>query len=77
MSYILNFLTEILLILTYVLASTDQAMNDSPFHMLWVVGLGCHGHEEGSQTGHESVPETYLYRSLVHFYSNHTHRVKM
>jgi hypothetical protein len=34
-SYVLNFLVEILLILTY--GSTDQAMNDSPFHVMWLV----------------------------------------
>jgi hypothetical protein len=39
MSYILNFHVEIFLILTYDLGSTEQAMNDSPFHVLGVVGL--------------------------------------
>lgn len=38
-SYILNFLVEIILILTYDLGSTDQTMNDSPFQVMWVVGL--------------------------------------
>jgi hypothetical protein len=28
-----------ILILTYDLGSIDQAMNDSSFHMIWVVGL--------------------------------------
>jgi hypothetical protein len=37
--YVLNFLVEILLILTYDLGSPDQAMNDSAFHVMWVVGL--------------------------------------
>jgi heme A synthase len=39
MSYVLHFLAEILLILTYDRASTDQTMNNSHFHMTWVVGL--------------------------------------
>jgi hypothetical protein len=39
MYYILNFHVEILLILTYDLGLTDQAMNDFPFHVMWVVGL--------------------------------------
>jgi hypothetical protein len=38
MSYIINFLVENLLILTYDLGSTDQTMNDSPSHVM-VVGL--------------------------------------
>jgi hypothetical protein len=38
-SYILSFLVEILLVLTYDLGSTDQTMNNSPFHVMWVVGL--------------------------------------
>jgi hypothetical protein len=28
---------EILLILTYVLGRTDQTINDSPFHVMWMV----------------------------------------
>jgi hypothetical protein len=39
MSYLPNFLVEILLILTYDLGSTDQTMNDSPFHVRWVIGF--------------------------------------
>jgi hypothetical protein len=39
MPYVLNFVFEILLILTYDLGSTDQAMNDTPFRVMWVVGL--------------------------------------
>jgi hypothetical protein len=39
MSYVLSFLVEILLSLTYDLGSTDQTMTDSPFHVMWVVGL--------------------------------------
>jgi hypothetical protein len=39
MFYLLNFLVEILLILIYVIGSTDQTMNDSPFHVMWVVGF--------------------------------------
>jgi hypothetical protein len=54
MSYVLNFLVEILLILTYDLASTDQAMNDSSFHMVWVGGL-------------EMRIKTCTSRFLVHF----------
>jgi hypothetical protein len=38
-SNVLNFLAEILQILTYDLGSTDQTMNGSPFHVMWVVGL--------------------------------------
>jgi hypothetical protein len=38
-SYVLNSLVEILLILTYDHGSTDQTMNDSSFHEVWVVGL--------------------------------------
>jgi hypothetical protein len=34
-----NFVIEILLILTYDLGSADQTMNDSPFYVMWVVGL--------------------------------------
>jgi hypothetical protein len=34
MSSVLGFLIEILLILTYDLGSTHQAMNDSLFHMM-------------------------------------------
>jgi hypothetical protein len=39
MSYVLSFTVEILLILTYDLCSTDQTMNDSLFHVIWVVRL--------------------------------------
>jgi hypothetical protein len=39
MSYVLNFLVEIILILTYDLSSTDQTVNDSSFQVLWKVGL--------------------------------------
>jgi hypothetical protein len=39
MPYVLNFHAEILLILTYGLGLTDKTQNDSPFHMMWVVGL--------------------------------------
>jgi hypothetical protein len=38
MSYALNFIVAIPLILTYGLGLTDQTMNDSPFHLMWVVG---------------------------------------
>jgi hypothetical protein len=38
MSYVFNFVVEIL-ILTYDLGMADQTMNDSPFYMMWVVGL--------------------------------------
>jgi hypothetical protein len=40
MSYVLNFLVEILLILTHDLGSTAPTTNDSPFQVMWVVGLG-------------------------------------
>jgi hypothetical protein len=76
MFFILNFLVEILLILTYDLGSTDQAMNDSPFHMMWMVRLGRLGHEEASQTDHESITETHSYMRYVHFNSNHPQHVK-
>jgi hypothetical protein len=33
MSYVLNFLVEVILNLTYGLGCTDQAMSDSPFFM--------------------------------------------
>jgi hypothetical protein len=40
MSYLIHFLVEILLILTRMnFGSTDQATNDSPFRLMWVVGL--------------------------------------
>jgi hypothetical protein len=39
MSYVFNFVVEILLILTYDLRSVDQTVNDSPFYVVWVVGL--------------------------------------
>jgi hypothetical protein len=39
MSNVFNFLAEIPPILTYDLRSGDQTMNDSPFYMMWVVGL--------------------------------------
>jgi hypothetical protein len=39
MSYVPNFVVEILLILTRDLASADQTMNDSPFYVIWVAGL--------------------------------------
>jgi hypothetical protein len=39
MSYVLNFLFEILLVLTHDLGSTDRTMGDSP-HVMLVVGLG-------------------------------------
>jgi hypothetical protein len=53
MLYVLNFLAEILLILTYDLGSIDRTMNDSPFHMMWVVGF--------------EVQITTCMRFLVHF----------
>jgi hypothetical protein len=55
MSYVLNFDVEILLILTYGLCSADQTMNDSPFYMMWVVGL-------------EVQKTTSMSRFLVHFH---------
>jgi hypothetical protein len=39
MSYVFNFIVEMLLIFTYDLRSVDQTVNISPFHMMWVVGL--------------------------------------
>jgi hypothetical protein len=39
MFYVLNFLVEILLILIHDLGSTDLTRNDSPFHVMLVVGL--------------------------------------
>jgi hypothetical protein len=39
MSYVLNFIVDILLILSYDLASADKTMNNSPFYVMWVVGL--------------------------------------
>jgi hypothetical protein len=39
MSCVLNFSVEIVPVLTYDLGSTDQAMNDSSFHVVGVVGL--------------------------------------
>jgi hypothetical protein len=39
MSYVFNFLVEILLILPYDLGYTDLTTKDSPFHMMCVVGL--------------------------------------
>jgi hypothetical protein len=39
MSHILNFLVEMLLIVTHDFGSTNQAKNVSPFHVIWVVGL--------------------------------------
>jgi hypothetical protein len=39
MSYVLNYVVEILLNLTYDLGSSDQTMKDSLFHALWVVWL--------------------------------------
>jgi hypothetical protein len=39
MSHVFNFLFEILLILTHDLGSTDQTINDSAFHVMWVVEL--------------------------------------
>jgi hypothetical protein len=39
MSYVLNFIVEIFLILTYDLSSADQIMNESPFYMMWVIPL--------------------------------------
>jgi hypothetical protein len=38
MSYVLNFLVEVL-ILTYDLGSTDQAMNDDSFQVMQMLGL--------------------------------------
>jgi hypothetical protein len=42
MSYVFNFVVEILLISTYDLRPVDQIMNDSPFYVMWVVGLEVH-----------------------------------
>jgi hypothetical protein len=39
MSYVFNFVVEILLILTYDLRSVDQTVNHSPFYVIWVVEL--------------------------------------
>jgi hypothetical protein len=38
-NYVSNFVVEILLILKYDLRSVDETMNDSPFYVMWVVGL--------------------------------------
>jgi hypothetical protein len=53
-SYVLNFVVEILLILSYDLDSADKTMNNSPFYMMWVVGL-------------EMQIMTSMSRFLVHF----------
>jgi hypothetical protein len=37
---------------------------------------GRFGYEVGSETDHQSAPETYSYRSLSHFKFNHSHHVK-
>jgi hypothetical protein len=42
MSYVFNFVVEILLILIYDLCFVDQTMYDSPFYMMWVAGLEVH-----------------------------------
>jgi hypothetical protein len=39
MSYVLNFLVEILVILTQDLGSTDQNIKYYSFHVMWVVGF--------------------------------------
>jgi hypothetical protein len=39
MSYVLNFVAEILLILTYDLGPSDQTMNDSHFRVMSVAGF--------------------------------------
>jgi hypothetical protein len=39
MSYVLNFIVEILLILTYDLRAVHQNIHDSPFYVMWVVEL--------------------------------------
>jgi hypothetical protein len=38
MSYVLNSLPEIVLILLHNLGLTDQTMNNSLFHLMWVAG---------------------------------------
>jgi hypothetical protein len=55
MSYVINFIVEILLILTYDLGSTDQTMSSSPFYIMWVVG-------------HEVQITTSMSRFPVHFH---------
>jgi hypothetical protein len=42
MSYVPNFVVEILLILTRDLGSADQTMNDSPFYVIWVAEFEAH-----------------------------------
>jgi hypothetical protein len=42
LSYVFNFVVEILLILTYVLRSVGQTVNDATFYVMWVVGLEVH-----------------------------------
>jgi hypothetical protein len=37
--YVLNFVVEILLILTFALRSVDPTLNDSTFYVMWVVEL--------------------------------------
>jgi hypothetical protein len=54
MSYVLNFLVEILLILAYDLVSTGQTMNGSLFHLRWVAGI-------------EVLIMTSVSKFLVHF----------
>jgi hypothetical protein len=39
MFYIFSFVVKILLVLTYDLRSVAQTMNDSPFYVMWVIGL--------------------------------------
>jgi hypothetical protein len=39
MSYVLNFVVEILLVLTYDLGLTNQTVNDLSFYVMWVVDL--------------------------------------
>jgi hypothetical protein len=38
-SDVLNLVVQILLVLTHGLGSSDQTMNDSPFYVVWLLGL--------------------------------------
>jgi hypothetical protein len=65
MSYVFNFLAEILLILTYDLGSTDQTVKDSSFHMMLVGGLEMQIMTEMSKKGRVSLTSTSVVNLMV------------
>jgi hypothetical protein len=61
-SYVFNIVFELLVILTYDLRLVDQTTNDSPLHVMWVVG-----HEVQTTTCMNRLPIRWIMSRKIVF----------